>query len=316
MLITGATGFAGSFLVEEYCARGWEVWGTTRGLERDLDWLPEDVRLREVELLDGRGVDRLLAEARPDVVQHLAAHSSVSASWRDPMGTLQDNARAQFNVLEAAIRHAPGCRALVVGSADEYGNVSPEENPVTEDHPLKPANPYALSKVVQDLMSLQYEHREVEVIRVRPFLQLGPRRPGTFVAGSFARQVAEIEAGRREAVIRVGNIGLARDFTDVRDVARAFFLLGEHGVEGTVYNVASGVARTLRDLLDGMLAEAGISVRIVPDPALFRGDEPPLLVGDATRLRVATGWEPRVSFSQSVRDTLQDWRARVSRTPV
>jgi len=259
-------------------------------------------------------VGSLLETVCPDLVQHLAAQSSVAASWRDPMATLRDNATVQFNVLEALLAHARKARVVVVGSCDEYGDVAPEDNPVSETHELRPVNPYALSKVVQDLMGHQYcAVHGLAVIRVRPFLQLGPRRATSFVAGSFARQVAEIAAGVREPIIRVGNVDLKRDFTDVRDVVRAYAVVGQTGTPGEVYNIASGSARTLRDILNGMLREAHVEAEIRVDPDLVRRREIPLLVGDSGRLRGATGWTPTIPFDQSVADTLAYWQERIRR---
>ena len=278
--------------------------------------MPEGVALHHLELLDQRAVAGLVAETRPDVIHHLAAQSSVAASWKDPMRTLFENAVAQYNVLEAMLSSAPDARMVVVGSCDEYGNVAREDNPVHERQELRPSSPYALSKVTQDLMGRQYaELHGLAVVRLRPFLQIGPRRPDRFAAGSFARQVAEIERGLREPVIEVGNIDLQRDFTDVRDVARAYALIAERGQRGEVYNIASGTAHSLRDLLEVMLQTARVEAEIRVMPALKRTGEAALLIGDADRLRTATGWETRVSFEQSAADTLAYWQRRIQRMP-
>jgi len=254
----------------------------------------------------------LVRAASPDVVHHLAARSSVTDSLEDPMGTLQENAGAQYNVLEAMLAFRPGARVVVVGSCDEYGNVAAGENPVDEAQELRPGNPYALSKVVQDLMGRQYaETHHLHVIRLRPFLQIGPRRQAHFVAGSFACQLAEIELGLREPAVHVGNLDLLRDFTDVRDVARAYALAAEYGSPGDVYNVASGNVRSLRELLDAMLKASNTRPDIVQDRVRVRENEPRVLAGDAAKLRALTGWEPTISFEQSASDTLDYWRAKV-----
>lgn len=317
VLITGATGFAGSFLVEHYAQRGWKVFGTYRDGNEDHSWLPPGVSLQQIDLLDDAAVSRLVGVVRPDLVHHLAAQSSVSASWQDPLGTLQGNTAAQYHLLEAVATLRPAARVLVVGSCDEYGDVAPADNPVAETHPLCPINPYALSKVAQDLMGYQYARVQgLAVVRVRPFLQIGPRRSDRFVAGSFARQVAEIELGLREPVIEVGTIDLQRDFTDVRDVARSLALAAERGMAGEVYNVASGQAHSLRDLLRSMLAVAHVQAEIRTAAERQRVGEPPLLVGDATRLHDLTGWKPEISFEQSAADTLAYWRERLRRAVV
>lgn len=317
VLITGATGFAGSSLVELYAARGWEVHGIFRSEPDDRSWVPPAAALHRLDLRDGSALEDLIGNIRPAIVHHLAANSSVAASWDDPLGTLDANAAAQFHLLEAVRRRAPEARVVVVGSCDIYGRVLPEDNPVNEEHALLPVNPYALSKVVQDLMAFQYaDVHGMSVVRARPFLQLGPRRPARFVAGSFARQIAEIEVGMRAPEIEVGNIDLNRDFTDVRDVARALDALAQQGIPGEAYNIASGIAYSLRDLLAIMVKHTGMRVDIRPAERLRRRNEAPLLVGDASKLRKQTGWAPEISFEQSAADTLAYWRDRVGNAEV
>jgi GDP-4-dehydro-6-deoxy-D-mannose reductase len=270
------------------------------------------VSLHRIDLRNANDVRRLVREVRPQVIQHLAAQSSVPASLANPMGTLQDNATMQLNVLEAIRAEFPPARVVVVGSCDEYGNVEAADNPVSESRELQPRSPYALSKVVQDLMGFQYAASyRLDVVRVRPFLQIGPRRPDRFVAGSFARQVAEIEAGLRSPVIRVGNIDIMRDFSDVRDVARAYAVVAVAGRTGEVYNISSGKAHSLRELLHAMISDGGLDVEIIQDPTLVRDGEAPVLFGDSSRLTARTGWKPMIPFEQSAIDTLDDWRDRI-----
>lgn len=270
-----------------------------------------------MDLTDRFAVSEIVRLTQPDVVQHLAAQSSVAASWRDPIASLTENAAMQLNVLAAIQDSSPLARVVVVGSCDEYGNVRPEDNPIDETHELRPANPYALSKVTQDLMGRQYaEVAGLSVIRVRPFLQLGPRRPDRFVAGSFARQIAEIQLRLREPVVEVGNIDLQRDFIDVRDVARAFALAGEQGLAGEVYNIASGTSHTLRELLGVMMRVAFVEADIREDPARKREAEAPIMVGNAERLKGATGWSPEISFEQSAADTFHYWQKQLSQSLV
>lgn len=306
VLITGATGFIGTALTALYADAA--VHGTYKDPPEESP--PDGVTLHRVELTDGPAVARLVAEVRPDVVHHLAAQSSVAESLAAPLETLWSNVAAQFQVLEALRQYAPTARVVVIGSADEYGR--PLRNPVDEDHPLQPATPYAVSKVAQDVMGYQYwAAHGVAVVRARPFLQLGPRRSDRFVAGSFARQVAEIEAGVRAPVIEVGTVDLRRDFSDVRDVGAALRALAERGRPGEAYNIGSGEGHTLRDLLDAMLADRGTETRLVVDPARLRTGEAPELVADTGKIRRDTGWEPSISFETSARDTLEWWRGRV-----
>ena len=298
--------------MERLAAEGERVTGTFRDVGEDRSWVPEGVVLRRVDLLDLDATARLVEEAQPELVFHLAARSSVAASWREPLATISENAAMQLNLLEAIRKIQPRARVVVVGSCDEYGSVLPKENPVAETHELRPASPYALSKVVQDLMGLQYAEVDgMSIVRVRPFLQLGPRRQSHFVAGSFARQIAEAEADEREPLIEVGNIDVQRDFLDVRDMARAYVAAAERGVPGQVYNVATGRAHTPRDLLDTMLSRSGLQFTVREASELRRKHEPPVVIGDSSRFREATGWSPRISFEQSAFDTLDYWRARV-----
>jgi GDP-4-dehydro-6-deoxy-D-mannose reductase len=246
----------------------------------------------------------------------MAALSSVAASWREPMRVLNDNTAMQLNLLEALRRWTPSCRTVVAGSCDEYGWKESTE-PITEGAPLLPVTPYALSKVTQDLMGYQFFHAfGLPVIRLRPFLQLGPRRSPIFVAGSFAKQIAEIELGFQAPLLEVGNIDLRRDFTDVRDVARACLSVAGLGRAGEAYNIASGSARSIREMVDIMVQAADVRAKVVVREELKREGEPEVIVGSAAKLRRETGWKPTISFEQSAIDTLEYWRARVARSRV
>ncbi len=308
VLITGATGFTGVHLLAYYAVRGWEVHGTHRSPSVDHSWIPAHAVLHRVDLLDLPAITELMIRVRPNVVHHLAAQSSNVLASHDSWRTLETNARTQYNTLEAILAVEMDTRVVVAGSSDEYGQTPPERNPIDEHAPLLPATPYAVSKVIQDLMAYQYfAGHHLQIVRTRPFHQLGPRRSDRFVAGAFARQVAEIALGRRDAVIRVGNIDLQRDFTDVRDVAKAYALLADQGKAGDVYNIASGTARPLREMLTAMLEVAGVQAEIRTDASRCRPGEAPLLVGDPAKLHAATGWTPSITFRQSVTDTLAFW---------
>jgi len=308
VLITGATGFTGVHLLAYYAVRGWEVHGTHRSPIVDHSWIPSHAVLHRVDLLDPPVIADLMRRVRPTVIHHLAAQSSGAVATHDSWRTLETNARTQYNVLEAILAVETDTRIVVAGSSDEYGQTPPGCNPIDERAPLLPTTAYAVSKVIQDVMAYQYfAGHHLQIVRTRPFLQLGPRRSDRFVAGAFARQVAEIVLGRREAVIWVGNIDLQRDFTDVRDVAEAYGLLADQGKAGEVYNIASGIARTLRELLTTMLEVAGVQAEIRVDVARCRPGEAPLLVGDPAKLHATTGWTPSIIFQQSVTDTLAFW---------
>jgi GDP-4-dehydro-6-deoxy-D-mannose reductase len=309
-LITGVSGFVGSHLAEYLLqATDWEVAGTVFGPYGDIADLCGQLELYPAELSRLDVMTFILEHSQPDVIFHLAAQPLVSASWRDPWSTLETNIRMQLNVLEGVVRSRPDCRVLVVGSSEEYGLISPEDLPVDEDTPLRPLNPYALSKVAQDLMGLQYYLTHgVHVVRVRPFNHIGPRQRVGFVAPDFASQIAAIELGLQPPIIEVGNLAARRDFSDVRDVVRAYILLATQGKPGQVYNVGAGQSHSIQELLDTLLAMSQVPIEVRKDPDRMRPADILEVICDAARLRDSTGWQPRISFEQSLRDILGYWR--------
>ena len=314
LLITGVTGFVGRHLVAHVREAHPEV--EIIGLVRP-DGLPEPdpawrVTALTADLEDAKAIEAAVAEARPDAVVHLAAQSSPALSWSDPAGTFRTNAVGLLNLLEALRRRALRPRVLVIGSSEEYGRVRPEELPLAEDHPLRPGSPYATSKVAQGFVALQYFlAHDLPVIRTRTFHHTGPGRGEAFAESSFARQIAEIAAGRRGPVLKVGNLDALRDFSDVRDVARAYWALLESGCPGEVYNVASGVGVRIGELLERLVTLSGLRVELRVDPARLRPSDLPALVGNPAKLRAATGWQPRIALDDTLRDLLDDWRRRV-----
>jgi GDP-4-dehydro-6-deoxy-D-mannose reductase len=311
-LITGIAGFVGSHLAEAVQAEtNWEVWGAVIGsVER-----ASAIRGAKMLTTDLREPDqaRVLVEtARPDVVFHLAAQAYVPQSWADPWDTYHTNIRGQLNLLDAINRAGLKPRVLVVSSNEVYGYVRAEDLPLTENAPLRPNSPYSVSKLAQDFMGLQYFlDRKMDIIRVRPFNHIGPRQNERFVAPSFARQIVEIERGRRAPVLRLGNMAAQRDFTDVRDMVRAYIAAIEKGESGEVYNIGSGRARSVREMLDIMLTQCGVAIREETDPAKFRPSDTPISYADPAKFKRQTGWEPRISFEQTCVDILNDWRARI-----
>jgi GDP-4-dehydro-6-deoxy-D-mannose reductase len=309
-LITGISGFVGSHLAEYLLqATDWEVAGTVFGPYGTIADLCGQLELYPAELSRLDVMTFILEQSHPDVIFHLAAQPLVSASWRDPWSTLETNIRMQLNVLEGVARVNPGCRVLVVGSSEEYGLISPEDLPVDEDTPLRPLNPYALSKVAQDLMGLQYHlTHELHVVRVRPFNHIGPRQRVGFVAPDFASQIAAAELGLHPPTLEVGNLAARRDFSDVRDVVRAYVLLMTQGESGQVYNVGAGESHSVQELLDALLAMSRVSIEVRQDPNRMRPADVPDIVCDATRIQESTGWQPAISFEQSLQDILEYWR--------
>ena len=312
-LITGISGFVGSHLAEYLLEHtDWKVAGTVYGPEENIEHLRERLELYPADLLELETVISIVERTKPDYVFHLAAQPLVSLSRRDPWGTLAVNIRLQLNILEAAARLCPKARILVVGSSEEYGLVHPDELPIKETNPLRPTNPYAVSKIAQDMLGLQYHlSHHLFTVRVRPFNHIGPRQRLGFVAPDFASQIAEAETGLREPVIQVGNLEPQRDFSDVRDVVRGYHLLITQGEAGEVYNLGSEQAHSIGELLETLLAMAKIHITVEQDPERLRPAEVPVMVSDCTKIRERTGWQPRISFEQSLQDVLDYWREQV-----
>jgi GDP-4-dehydro-6-deoxy-D-mannose reductase len=233
-------------------------------------------------------------------------------SRQDPWFTLENNIRSQLNVLESVVQLGLASRVLVVGSAEEYGLVTEADQPIDEETPLRPANPYAVSKIAQDYLGLQYWlSNGVRAIRVRSFNHIGPRQRQGFVAADFAAQIAEIEAGQRLPKMTVGALDVARDFSDVRDVVRGYFLAMTQGEPGEVYNLGAGQAFTICRLLDTLIRYSGREIEVVQDPGRMRKVDIPTIMADCSKLRARTGWQAEIPFEQSLRDVLDYWREQV-----
>jgi len=312
-LITGITGFAGSHLAEFLLAEhpGVEVLGTYRWRSRmdNIEHLRSKVKLLETDLRDYTSMYNALERSRPDFIFHLAAQSFVPSSWSAPNETLTTNVSGQTNLFEAvrALKLDPVVQ--IACSSEEYGLVLPDEVPIKETNPLRPLSPYAVSKVAQDYLGYQYfQSYGLKAIRTRGFNHTGPRRGQVFVTSNFCSQVAAIELGMQEPVIRVGNIEAIRDFTDVRDMVRAYWLAVNHGKPGEVYNIATGHGIRISELLDRIIALASVKVTIEVDPERLRPSDVEILIGDSSKFRADTGWEPRIPFEQTLRDLLDYWR--------
>jgi len=317
ILITGITGFAGSHLADYLLAAEpkAELAGIYRWRSRteNIEHLTASVKLIECDVRDATATREAVEGFRPDYIFHLAAQSFVPSSWRAPQETLSTNLLGQLNIFEAVRKSGLNCRIQVAGSSEEYGMVEPHELPITEEQPLRPLSPYAVSKVAQDALAYQYfMSYRMPIIRTRGFNHTGPRRPSVFVCSDFARQVVEIELGLRAPEIHVGNLEARRDFTDVRDTVRAYWLALSQGEPGEVYNVATGVSWGIGELLEKLIALGGVKVKIVQDPERLRPSDVPRLEGDSSRLRAATGWAPTIPFETTLRDLLDYWRARLA----
>lgn len=312
--MSGVTGFVGTHLVDFLLAerKDVEIYGMVRrGVERVS--LPGRVNKIEAEIEHAASVDAVFDVVEPDAVVHLAAQSSVHQSWLDPEGTLRTNLHGTLHLLESLRRRGLAPPMLVIGSADEYGAAEAALLPLREDCPLRPSSPYAVSKVAQGFLALQYVLSfRMPLLRTRTFPHTGPGRGESFAESSFAKQLAEIECGRRPPLLEVGNLDAVRDFTDVRDVVRAYWLLLEKGSGGEVYNVCSGRGIAIREILERLIARARVRVEVHVDPSRLRPSDVPALVGDPERLRRTTGWEPSIPIERTLEDLLDDWRRRLA----
>ena len=303
VLVTGASGFAGSHLVEHLASSCDLVSWTRSEAPTEIARLG---RWQTVDLLDRDRVRGAIADLRPAQIYHCAGVPHVAESWPDTSRPLAGNVLATQHLLDAVYRARVRCRILVPGSALVYAT---SDQPITESDPVAPANPYAVSKLAQEQLALRAMQEDgLDVVVTRSFNHTGPRQTPAFAAPSMAQQIALIERGRLEPVLKVGNLEARRDLTDVRDVVRAYVSLMQKGTSGVVYNVASGVARSIRSVLEALVSRARVPVRIEVDPTRMRPNDVPVIVGDCSRLAAATGWQPAVTFNQMLDDLLGYWR--------
>jgi len=300
-LITGAAGFVGPILRTVLKERGWLCVGVDASDGAD----------HRVDITDAEQVDRLFASAGDLThVFHLAAITFVPQSRQDPTGTIRVNVEGTIRLAHATAQHHPGARFVFIGTSEIYG--APQQLPVDEEHPVAPNNPYAISKLAADQYCAYLGRTTgLDVVRMRPFNHSGPGQSDRFVLSSFARQIAEIEAGVTPPVLKTGNLEAARDFSHVRDVVRAYALAAEQGEPGAVYNVCSGNAYTIQDALDALLAMSDANIEVRQDPDRMRPSDVPEVRGSYAKLEAATGWTPAVAFDELLHDLLTYWRARV-----
>jgi GDP-4-dehydro-6-deoxy-D-mannose reductase len=266
----------------------------------------------EGDIEDAYAVSDAVAQAAPDYVFHLAAQSYPSASWGAPVATMRANVEGTVHLLEAVRRHAPQAKVHIAGSSAQYGVVAPDAIPIAESHPMRPASPYGISKVAQELLGLQYfDSYGVHTVVTRSFNHVGPRQGDRTAIQTFCRQLALIEAGRQDPVLWVGNLEPRRDYTHVDDVARALWALIQGAPGGSVYNMCSGVATRIGDIVDMAVAQTPVTVEVRVDQARLRPVDEPILCGDNRRLREVTGWQPRISMEQTVAELLTYWRQRI-----
>ncbi len=313
ILITGISGFAGSHLADYFIGRGdAEIYGTIkwRSIRDNIRHIEDKINLMECDIKDAFAMKSVIAAVKPDQIFHLAAQSYVPFSWRVPHETIDTNVTGELNLFEAVRACKLDPMIQIAGSSEEYGLVYPEELPITEDNPLRPLSPYAVSKVAQDFLGYQYfKSYGMKIVRTRAFNHTGPRRGEVFVTSTFARQLIEIELGKRDPVLHVGNLDAVRDFSDVRDVVRAYALSLEVGQAGEVYNIASGSGIKIKDMLGKLVEMTRVKVTIEQDPSRLRPSDVQLLTGSSEKFRKATGWKPEIPFDQTLKDLMDYWRS-------
>ncbi len=312
-LITGANGFVGGHLADYLQQVSIEVHGTD-AREPSPAIAQKFASIHTLDIRDTAAVQQLITSIEPQMIFHLAAITFVPESFDAPWRTFEVNVHGTLNVLEAA-RKLSQTRVLVISSSEVYGVIKPEDLPLRETQPFNPGNPYSVSKVSQEVLGLQYHlAHHLDVLVARPFNHVGPGQNPRFVLADFATQIARMEKGQQEPVLRVGNLAARRDFSDVRDVVRAYHLLITHGEPGQVYNICQGKAYVLKELVEMLVGMANLDIEIKVETERLRPIDVPLVVGDYRKLHDRTGWEPKIDISTTIKDILDDCRAIVSQS--
>lgn len=311
-LVLGAAGFVGKYLIHElHDVCGYEV-AATKLPQETLEELPATVY--DLDILQKEKIVTLLFEVRPDYIFHLAAQSSVSVAWNNPQLTIDVNIKGAVNVMDAVRELYYKPRILIIGSGEEYGHIRKGETPIKEDNRLAPGNIYAATKACQNMIGSIYANAyDMELVMVRAFNHIGPQQSPIFVVSDFCKQVAEIEAGMREPVMYVGNLSAMRDFTDVRDVVRAYALLVQNGKKGETYNVGRGKAYAIEEILGKIIAQSSVHIDVKIDPAKLRPVDVPIIEADTGKLREVTGWEPKIPLEKTIEEVLNYWREECKR---
>lgn len=306
-LIIGGAGFVGGYLMDHISRDyGWSI--SVTKLENE-SILHENVSVFNLNILDKSAVVNLLEEVRPDYIFHLAAQSSVALSWKNPSLTVDVNIKGSINVLDAVRELNYNPRILLIGSGEEYGHILPEETPIKENNAVRPGNIYAATKACQNMIGKIYSDAyQMDIVMVRAFNHIGPKQAPMFVVADFCKQVAEIEKGLREPIIKVGNLSAKRDFTDVRDVVRAYTMLIQKGKTGETYNVGSGKAIKIEEILEMILSFSTADIKVEVDKDRLRPIDVPIIESDITKLKECTGWDRQIGLETTIIDTLEYWR--------
>jgi len=314
-LITGASGFAGGHLTRLLLNHNYIVFATYQN-EEEKAHIDKDLfnaKWRELNLFDKVSLVKLIKESQPDYIFHLSGQSNVPLSWENPIETYNVNFFGTINLLDAVIETGINPKILIICSGDEYGSVPMERQPIKEEEPLKPMNPYAVSKVCQDMVAYQYfVSKNLDIIRIRPFPHIGRGQKPTFATPNFAHQIAMIEVGKIKPIIKVGNLKAVRDYTDVRDMVIAYLLAIEKCDVGDVYNISSGESIAMSDILSQLISLSKKEVRVEIDPDLLRPIDIPYLVGDSSKFKGKTGWIPQIPLKETLENLLDYWRLKVS----
>jgi GDP-4-dehydro-6-deoxy-D-mannose reductase len=315
VLITGASGFAGGYLAQHLLdLGGYEIFGTYRSdSSKDASPVKDKITFLQADTQDKEQLKKVLSEVQPEGIFHLAAQAAIGESIKNPLQTLHNNIDSELLLFEALKElEMKNTRVLIVLSADVYGYVQPEDLPIDENTPFRPGNPYAVSKVACDFLAYQYwRSYKLPIIRVRPFTHMGPGQKTGFVTSDFAKQIAEIEKGKQEPVVKVGNLDAKRDFTDVRDIVRAYTMVMEKGEVGEVYNIGSGASHKIEEVLTFFMDHAKVQVTKETDPTRLRPSDIPDFIADYSKLHNLTGWKPEIPFETSLQDILEYWRSLI-----
>lgn len=308
-LVIGAAGFVGKYLIKEMVANDIEAYATKLPHEV-LEEVP--AKVYDLDIMDKDAIVALLFEIRPDYIFHLAAQSSVGLAWKKPGLTVDVNIKGSLNVMDAIRELYYKPRILLIGSGEEYGHIQPGETPIAETNLLRPGNIYAATKACQNMIGSIYSKAyDMELMMVRAFNHIGPGQAPMFVVSDFCKQVVEIEKGLREPVMKVGNLAAKRDFTDVRDVVKAYIKLIQTGIPGETYNVGSGNAREIRQILNLIISMSDATIQVETDPNKIRPVDVPIIEADISKINALTGWKPEISIEQTIRETLDYWRAHL-----
>lgn len=310
-LITGINGFVGEYLSAYLLTKNIEVYGTYLKGSKTTD-IHEDISIYELDITSSEQVNEVILNIKPDWIFHLAAQSSAAVSWKQPQQTMNINICGTINILESIKENSIDTRILLIGSSEEYGHVRIQDIPVKETHDLCPANPYAISKIAQTMIGELYSKSyNMDIVMVRAFNHIGPKQLPIFVVSDFAKRIAQIEAGDIKPVLKVGNLDAVRDFTDVRDIVRAYYLLMNSGKKGEQYNVGSGNRIAIKEILQMLLNNSKKEITIELDPDRMRPSDSPIISADNKKLINDTGWKPELCIEKTIQDTLEYWRQKV-----